>query len=319
MNLMIQKRTKPVAFYHWWSHPDEPDPFANLRTPILLSIATLRSVSDMPIIVLDLSERSNNWSHFPEKLNFQIHRIKASLKGYHDLIAGWQFLSRIHDLKEWHQRLHPERPTVMYVDSDVFWFKDPEPLACDTDGFCFDGYNTGLFYYSPQSHSNQLFHDRFETYVKAAIFSPSIRQSFVECIGYDSWYGVWDEMILSFMLTQHKDLFRIIPREEHLAARNDLPKDTSRIKMLHCNGMMVSDPLGETNHCRGLTCLVVKEFYDNIRKVFNQSDLDLIFTKQQQEFGERYRVSLFENWGNLQKTKDSQGHFHLMNSLSHSG
>lgn len=84
------------VFYHWWAHPGEKP--TNLRTPILLSIATLRSVCDLPITVLDTSDRPIDWMGFPEKLGFSVLPTRCSLERYKEKLEGWRFLSRIFDI-----------------------------------------------------------------------------------------------------------------------------------------------------------------------------------------------------------------------------
>jgi hypothetical protein len=92
---------KPMAVYHFWSHPNEPAPYKNLRTPIILSIASLRAVSKMPITVLDITERNVDWGDFPSILNFKVVSQEPQLKKYKDTVHGWQYLSRIYDINHW--------------------------------------------------------------------------------------------------------------------------------------------------------------------------------------------------------------------------
>lgn len=319
MTLMVQRKTKPVAVYHWWAHDGEPEPFANLRTPLLLSIATLRAVSAMPIIVLDSSARLNNWAHFPDKLGFTINHIQPVYHKFESSLPGWQYLSRIPDIFNWLKIICPDCPTAMYVDSDVFWFKNPEPFSCDAENFCFDGYNSGFFYANLNSNSNQSFIDIFDAYVKTGIYSQDFRNIMKNYVGYDDWYGVWDEMVLAYMLKKHETLFRILPHTDHGTSRNLTETHAAWFKMLHCNGTMVTNPLakcsGEKEHCRGLMCLVIKEFYDNIRKVLDQTDIDMIFSQAEQAHYLPKQFSLLNNMKKLRDTKDSQGHFHLQNAL----
>ncbi len=78
-----------------------------MRSPIVLSIATLRAVSDIPILVLDVSPEHRDWYYFPEKLGFQVKQTTPSLSRFKDDIPynGWMNLSRHHDMrreaKEW--------------------------------------------------------------------------------------------------------------------------------------------------------------------------------------------------------------------------
>ncbi len=316
MSLMINKKKESVACYHWWSHPNEPFPYTNLRTPLLLSIATLRAVSDIPIIVYELSAKNYKWEHFPDKLNFKVcNIINPEYYLHKNSIEGWQFLSRIPDI----YNNTPIFDTTMYVDSDVFWISNPEPFCCKTDKFCFDGYNSGYFYYNPKS--SHEFHQIFDAYVKTAIYSKDFKATMKSYIGYDSWYGIWDEMVLAYMKIQNPELFDFIPMTEHATARNiECIEDKSKIKMFHCNGTMVENPIakypGESKHCRGIMCLVIKEFFDNICKVLDQKDLDLIFNKKEQDYYIPRQFSLINESNRLTATKDKSGHYHIQNCLS---
>ncbi len=308
---MILIHNKPVACYHWWSHPNEPPPYANLRTPILPSIATLRGVSDVDIIVLDLSERENDWAHFPDKLGFRVQRCGYALAKYKQ-IKNRQQLSRILDV-------HREVESAMlYVDSDVFFFRNPLPFACNPQRFCYNGCNTGVFYYNPSSEDNRLWYDIFECYIKTAIYSKGFR-GLISDLEYEAWYDGWDELVVNYMNGQHPELFERIPVEEHIAAR-DLPNTVmDRAKMFHCNGTMVENPIakyaGEMKHSRGVTCLAIKEFYDNARRALDQHDLDMIFTPREQDHYVSRQFSLIAEPERLYNTKDASGHFHLQKCL----
>jgi hypothetical protein len=150
-----------------------------------------------------------------------------------------------------------------------------------------------------------LFFDLFESYTISAMADLQIREVLKRYVGYDAWYDVWDEMTTTFMAASHKDLIKILPLDEHCTARRMDPK----AKMFHCNGTMVSNQFpqreGEREHSRGLLCLIVKEFYNNICKVLDPTD---IFSEEQLDFYLPKQHSLFDDWSDL-KTED--GHYHV--------
>jgi len=293
---------KPTAVYHWWSLPNEPPVYENLRTPIIASIASLRAVSDVPIVVLDLSDFNVDWGYFPQKLNFEVIKHKPKLTPYQNLVEGWRHLSRIPDLYAWAQN------DVLYVDSDIFFFQDPFPLSCVTDKFCWDGWNTGFFYFNPNAKLCQEFYEIFDSYCMSAIHSQEIRKLMKSYLQYDSWYGVWDEMILSFFKFEHSHLFNYIPLQEHTTAR--VLAQCPKPKVFHANGSLVSNPLTHEVNARGLLPIMISEFFNNVIKVLSTSDLMKMYGQLLTHF-ENQKISLLENANKLEGCKDQNGHYHL--------
>jgi hypothetical protein len=292
----------PTVYYHTFTGKEEVPKCSNLRVPTLLSIATLRAVNpDIAIVVLDGSENmcNNPWGKYKESLNFQVWGTEFHLTKRWQHIRGWQHLSRLFDLNR-----RTRRSDIIYCDSDVFWVKDPLPLSCDEEGFCFDGFNTGFFYYKQTELMKQFF-EIFEAYTISAMADLKIRERLKAHVGYEAWHDVWDEMIMTFMAHHHKDLINIIPLHEHCTARRMTPD----AKMFHANGTMVSNRFpqreGEREHSRGLLCLVIKEFYENICKVLDPAD---IFTQEQIDYYVPHQFSLFDNWEDM---KTGDGHYHI--------
>ena len=91
------------VIYHWWNDEElnlNLNHYSNLSHPILLSIATLRSVNpNIPIKVLDYSKKFNDcWAHFKEKLNFSVvHKNEFYLNDFQNIL-GYQLLSRLFDV-----------------------------------------------------------------------------------------------------------------------------------------------------------------------------------------------------------------------------
>jgi len=297
---------EPAVYYHWFGASNESPPYSNMRAPIIVSIATLRAVSDIPIIVMDVSEHKTNWSDFPNKLNFQVTRPKCQLSHYKG-IKGWQHLSRLFDLEKYAQH-----ETVIYSDSDVFWLLDPKPLLCNPNQFCFDGYNTGFFYYNPLD--NNKFFELFKAYTISAINSPDIRNVLMKHVGYQSWYYVWDEMITTYIAKEHPELVNIIPPEEHGSPRRLIHTDLSNMKNLHLNGVYVKNPLpkvsGEKEHCRGLAGIIFSEFYEKLQTSLG-NDIDIVFTKSELQIGLKHQFSLLKDTNQLLNTLRDDGHYEL--------
>lgn len=299
---------KKVA-YHCWSLKGEPEPFANLRTPVVASISTLRGVSDVPIVVLDASDHEVNWGHFPEKLNFEVVKIKLKLQKYKSLINGYRHLSRIFDLNNLFKK---ENKDIIYVDSDVFFFQNPFPLNCKTEKFCWNFWNTGFFYFNTQSVFYEEFFDIFESYTKSAILSEDFRCVVKKYVNYDAWYGVWDEMILGYMKEKHPHLFNEIPIEEHTTSQTLHRADFNSVKVFHANGSIMENPLNGERHSRGLIGIMMQEFYQNMTKVLDEEDLKLMYGEQTLSFFKQMRVSFLEKCSNLGQTQNKEGLYELI-------
>lgn len=296
------------AVYHWWG--ENFPPYANLRAPILPSIATLRAVSNIPIVVLNCSEKydQQSWGRFPETLDFQVINIVAGLKKYQHLVPGWLHLSRLFDLQT-----HITNKTVMYVDSDVFWFRNPVPLLEDSNRMCINPNNSGFFYYNDQTREVNEFFDIFKSHAISAIHSMAIRELFKKYISWDAWYGVWDEMILKFMHNQNPNIINVLSTNEHAITSQIIMADPNKVNMLHANGMSVGNKYpkneGEAFHSRGLLGIAVKEFYEKIQSVLSEEDIKLIYTQDQLNEYVPLQFELLNNLHRIEASKNENGHF----------
>ena len=304
---------KLYAVYHWWDEDNDSPAYANLRAPIIVSIATLRAVyPDLPILVLDAEDKERDWAHFPEKLNFSVKKIKPNLADCSDKIRGWKHLSRIYDV-----HLNTPAENVMYVDSDVFWFEKPAMLG-NKDKFCFNTWNTGFYYYNRYSEIIAEFLKIFTTYTRAGIYSTDFKNAMLPHVGYDSWHGVWDEMVCSYMVTKHPALFDKIAAVEHGTAKMLHETGAINVNMFHANGTMVSNKVPKTPneeiHCRGLLGILVKEFYDNLLKVLDEDDIRLIYSPRELSY---YLPQQFPirsvRWGQI---KSEDRHYHIEQHLA---
>lgn len=299
-----------LAIYHWWDSESDPLPYQNLRSPILLSIATLRSVSDIPIVVLVSKDSKCYWKDYCNILNFETQTINFHLEKNKDLVKGYRHLSRIFDLHNYTKNSY-KNTNILYVDSDVFFLNNPIPFCKKTDGFCYDGWNTGYFYYNTSSENYNKFFEIFDAYTKSAIHSSFLRKFFQGYVGYHDWYEVWDEMILGYMKIHHPNLFNLIPIEEHGVCRTLHYANVDNIKMFHANGSIVSNPINGEQHARGLICLMINEFYNNINKILNKDQLIEIYGEDLINYYKNKKFSLLDNIKNLKYIKTQTGHYDL--------
>ncbi len=303
---------KQVAVYHMWSNPGEPKPYCNIRTPTVPSIALLRAVSDIDIVVLDLSTAPGDWGPFPEKLQFQVKTWHPDLYDQSSKIEGWRHLSRIFDIFEWAKT--EDYDVVHYVDTDVFFFQSPDFLNGNPSKFCWDGWNTGYFYCSPKH--NQEFLTRFKEHVFEAIESSEVRDEMKKDVGYDAWYGVWDEMILAHMKKEEPDLFDILPKHDHCTARTLAECPSSKVRLFHGNGSIAQNPITGAKHNRGLIPLMAKEFFLALKSKLSDDDLKTIYGEPVIDYYEGKRFSLLARASRLEDCIGDDGLYHLNKMLA---
>ena len=310
-----------VVTYHWWQDETFGEertvpPYQNLRVPITLSIATLRAQNPtIPIKILDFSEYPEDWGCFPEKLNFEVINADLFLKDYSH-IAGYRQLSRIFDI-----RRHFTSGTVIYCDSDVFWFKDPLPLNKNPQKFCYDGYNSGFFYYNPED--NQEIIDIFEKMTFRVLEDPEFHQVVKKFSKHDFWSYIWDESILHYMMfIDYRNYFDRLDLAEHTFCYKLKQTPLQNMKMLHGNGLMVSNPVAkresEKEDSRGLACLVFSEFYQSLKKVLSLEEIQMIFTQQELDYYLPHQYSLVRDFARLDRTRrpGDPWHRYLIDSLN---
>ena len=317
----------PTVIYHWWAEEAEQPAYSNLAHPILLSIATLRAVNPtIKIEVLNCSKyraswdqsknpwESSDWIHFQKKFDFKVWGSSIYLEKRYGDIAGSSLLSRLFDIHR-HQSQYP----IIYCDSDVFWFRDPLPLSGDMNKFCFDGYNSGFFYYDPNSDIIDEFFEIFESYSITCLKDKTFCDLVKNKINFDfnSWNYIWDEKILHYIRWQDDHMFCVIPQEEHGLIR--FLNSNSSPKMLHCNGLTITNPIAkrkhEKLHCRGLACLLFAEFYNNLRKVLSDTEIAMIFTKSELDHYLPQQFSLIENIDRVKATAIDEWNYDLQKTL----
>ena len=324
--------------YHWWAEKPEDGhgnedgpPYTNLRTPIVPSIATLRAQNkDIPIYVLDGTNFDVDWGEFPEVLNFKVVKFEQTLKEYSHR-PGWRHLSRIFDLQTFHKEI-PE-DIIVYSDSDVFWFDDPLPLMSDPVKFCFNGYNSGFFYYDKKSNLVKQFFEEFNDCTMKALNDEVFREEVWSCRDQRHWYFVLDEAILEYLAfypweqghlkREEVDFLDVgMDLREHVTARELQRVNIHEMKMFHTNGLMVQNKFpknsGEEEHARGLVCLLFKELYQSLKEVLTEDQISKIYKKEEMDhffpMQIKFKDSRLVNKILLTKTDD--GNFSLMDALS---
>jgi hypothetical protein len=142
-----------AIIYHWWSEKNTPV-IENLADPIIFSIISVRYFNkDVPIYVIDVSQRQNNWQNYPSLLNFKVVTKPASIdklkkNNFHPVV------SRVWDINWLTDKIKENK--IIFCDSDIFWIKNIFPLLglendpCLKNFHC--GMNNGFFYYDKNSN-----------------------------------------------------------------------------------------------------------------------------------------------------------------------
>ncbi len=273
------------VFYHCWFDPREPEPYCHLGTPVVLSIATLRQSFAGRIYVVDLSETPRDWSYFPEKFDFEVVRHTPSFRQVAAAVREWKHLSRIPDVHAVAASRGVEH--AVYSDADVFWLGSPPPPSIR---FTFNGFNSGYYHYNPAVAAE--FISLFNSYCIRAAHDLRFRNRLKKYCWYDGWYGVWDEMVLPFMMRKHPGLFSICPKEEHITTGNLALVDLAEATAFHANPSSLSNPYprpgGNRQHSPGIYALTIKEISERTQGILDEDDFVTIFAHTElDEF--RYR------------------------------
>lgn len=304
-----------MIMYHWWSEETDYPPHLNLRTPLIHSIATLRGTGCTDsVIVMDVSEKPQSFNGWDRKLNFSVLRWKPILHTYQNK-PGWKNLSRLFDIHEFCTTV--DCYGVIYCDTDVFWLKNPYPLLQDPNKFCFNGYNSGFFYFDIRSPDVSNFFELFKAFTLTALNDDNFRVITRSYTDYNEWYYVLDETILTYMGVKMPHLFNFIDINEHLTphAMKDIHTDASQAKMVHCHGTNIENHREKEEwrkkYNRGLAPLIIKELYDNMKKALGD-EVDTLY-----EGFNFKQVSLFDKkfLSDLMATKNKDGLYNLIEAV----
>lgn len=312
---------KTAVIYHWWGYKTDAPPIANLRSPIITSIATLRGVNaNIPIYVIDVSNDKQDWMDYPRHLNFTVIEQPAFLKKNYSHRVGYQNLSRLFDIN----RVQYDFPedVLIYCDSDVFFLKDPLPLHQNSDLFCFNKYNSGFYYYNKQSENCKKFFEIFEAYALTALNDESFRY-ITKQFDDPKDYFVLDETLMYYMYVKHRDLFGVVDAQEHFItsmAQGGYEYKTESIKMYHGNGTFVINPYAksqyEEKYARGLMCLGIYELYKNLKRALSVEDIEKMYSELERRNFLAKQVSFNEDFlKKIVATKKESGHFYFTEAI----
>lgn len=240
------------------------------QNPVLLSIASLRAHNpDIPVYVLDVSNRDRNWYDYPHKLNFKCIRTHSKipiLKTHEIYGETYKICSRIFDI-EWLASRIPE-DVIVSVESDIFWQGDfvlPEVV----DRFCFNFYNSGFYYYNKNAELAKQFIALWKHYIIMGMANPKVR---AEVMSKYEWEFFQDEACMVYIMKTFGGIVAPLS-DDHNVLFNPFKsyEDTyKKATTLHFIQAMIPKN-------RGLLPLFVKEFYDIVSRVLSPQQLYEIY------------------------------------------
>lgn len=310
-----------AVVYHWWALENDQSPNQNIRIPILASIATLRSVNkDVAIYVLDGSDQIQDWKHYPDKLKFTVVRNNFQLAEYKHL-NGWRNLSRLFDMALFDLAIPEEN--IIYCDADIFWLQDPLPFQQNPEKFCFNGYNSGYFYYNKKSPLVAKFFDLFQAYTITALNDENFRIITRQFTSYSTIpFFVIDEQIMTYIGIKKPDMINQISVTEHFAlSSRGAATITETPRNIHMHAVMVENPTADEEWRkqwnRGITPLIIKELYDRLCSILTEAEIVEMYGEKLCSFVEPLRKSLTNKQfqAKLLATRDEAGFYHLFKAL----
>lgn len=268
-----------VVFHRFNLSPTVRKVWEDSVSPTIASIATLRAVNkQVKVYVLDTEPFLEDWGHFPKLLNF--HVVQQPLQIPIRYTAGCPFqeriVSRLFDVWAFAQ-LIPER-FIVYSDSDIFWLKDPFPLANDLlEHFYADDRGDGFFYFNKHSLQSEVFVNVVRGLTMVGILSDEIRTK-MRISGYHSPMFM-SEMPMMYALHQGVPGCGLVDRLEHYYPASLSEPIEPNAKCLHAHSGLF-DGKNRLQVVRR-----VREFSDGIKSVLPEREAALILGGEQPDIG----------------------------------
>lgn len=297
-------KSKVAILYHWWNDR-KMNVWEDWQNPILVSIASFRAFDqETPIYVLDVSNVDRQWMDYPHKLNFK--RIQTSsriplLKTHQIFNQSFKICSRQFDI-DWLSSRIPE-DVLVSVESDLFWQGGLE-LPEEIDRFHFNFYNSGFYLYNKKAPLTKQFLEVWRHHIILGMCNPKIRE---EIMAKYDWPHYQDEACMVYIVKtfggmagpiddRHNVLFNPFhkysePGTDHVAYKEALTLHF--IQAMHPKN-------------RGLLPLMVKEFYDIIKRVLSPEQLYDIYGAEYEKLAGQFTADniKYENLGLIKKGKD---------------
>jgi hypothetical protein len=257
--------------YHYWNDRDRK-PCTDLRNPIIPSIAILRSWNpSLPVHVIDASDGFCDWKHYPDKLRFTLHRIPPQIPvKFSDRLGinlnSFKYLSKVFDIYNLARELPQE--TIIFSDSDVFWLRDVLPLEVDDPKglYCRDEF-TGYYYFGKDRSTDEFFRMWKKTILRGLV-DRDFRMRV--CAHYRHPEFFIEETAYVYLIkTVAADLV-------HLMGESFNPFNPAMPAHLCRFFHFVGHDYGQS---RGLAAFFIKEYFERLRTVLTDRELESLFEK----------------------------------------
>lgn len=276
--------------YHYWND-GVSEVWEDMKNPILVSIAILRGHdAEIPIYVIDASEKPKFWSVFPDLLNFRViaQKPKIPLRNTADLqlysgisgVKNFKLLSRPFDIEAISWKIRED--VLVHLESDIYWLQPPLPLQRNpVEHFHFNFYNSGFWYYNKRSPVSQEFFQWWKHHILLAVCNQEHRELVVRDY---PWRHFQDEAVLHYCAIKYKVNYSIADNL-NLIYKKELPfeENFGFAKNLHFIGQ-------EFPANRGLIGLFIDRFWAPISKSLEPRDLAQIFGTDYSKYAGKYTM-----------------------------
>lgn len=272
-----------AVIYYTYHHDSEP--WKDLAYPVVLSIATTRAAcSEAGIYLIDASDQENNWSHWPNLLNFQVIRKQAYLKernvSFQTTLQAnrtsdhaIKLVSRVLDIYELSQSVTEQ--VVMCCDSDVFWVEPILPLECDLNKFCCNR-NSGIWYFDRTSSMAWEFFNAWRHVLLLGTQDAKLRKQ-VETFNAHNTFMCESALRYVLNMPYFKQMTSEIERTENFVLNDKSAVNFKKgVKNVHLMW-------GKWGKNRGQAAKMFKEVKKNILKVMSLTDLDTLIPGDMKE------------------------------------
>ena len=282
-----ESRYNTNLIYYYFKDTNERLPaYKDLANPVTLSIATFRKWNKTAKIhVLDVSRVDQDWGNWPEKLNFQVFKNSQLTnedrkKGQDKFCYG--MLSKPSTVYEHVKKHILHHSTVIVCDADLFFVKNPFPLAVDhTRGICCSLENVGYWYFMNNGYDGNMddVYKILELWAglsAGAYIDPFFKQLLADRCHWNS-HIVQEEVVFWYLQKVFPDLLiKDIPYYENFWF--DWPGDaydTHKVQGLHYRVWRKRGKMPRSE--RGKLCLYVKELREIVHDVIGREGVRELF------------------------------------------
>jgi len=274
--------------YYWWNDNPNIKPHQDLKSPVILSIATLRSFhKNVPVTIFDISDferPKEDWKDFQNILNFDVVKTTTDLNTSSP--RYWKLCSKIADISKNIQFLKEDN--IVFVDSDIFFLQQIFPLKyeeqLDKNFYCYP-HNTGFFYFNKNLESNKEIFELWANTINKCLIDEDFFTEVCLKINDYSTKSLHDEISLRYLIKEKKinniknlDISEsFVFNQTQIYAANYGRIDSENFLKLKHKIKFIHAMLIYNGPKRGLLCLIIEELKQAISKSLNAELIKKIF------------------------------------------